>query len=285
MTSFLQRNILVYVRDKTSVFFSLLSVIILIALYVLFLGDMTANNLPEFPSKKPLLLMWFIAGVLAVASMTTTLGALGIYVEDQANNAQLDFRSSPITRSQLMCGYIGSAFLIGISICIFTLCISLLYVYFAEQATISFTTILQLLGVIVLAVLASGSIALCIVSFFQTMNAFVAISTIVGTLLGFVAGIYIPLGSLPNYLQIIVKIFPVSHAASLFRQLLMEPFLQDAFSGTPLSIKQDFEFNMGVLFSVKGTTISKLQSIVYLLVTSLIFLTIAFLQIRKKVVK
>ncbi len=55
MIAFAKRNILLYFRDKTTVFFSLLAVIILIALYVLFLGDMTSKGLPDFPAKKAVL--------------------------------------------------------------------------------------------------------------------------------------------------------------------------------------------------------------------------------------
>jgi multidrug/hemolysin transport system permease protein len=39
MRAFTVRNLKVFFRDKSSVFFSLLSAIIIIGLYVLFLGD------------------------------------------------------------------------------------------------------------------------------------------------------------------------------------------------------------------------------------------------------
>ena len=82
----------------------------------------------------------------------------------------------------------------------------------------------MLVGVILLSVVSSGSMVLLVVSFFKTSNAFAAASTVIGTLLGFLAGIYIPIGTLPDYLQTIVKLFPVSHSAALFRQILMESF-------------------------------------------------------------
>ena len=87
---------------------------------------------------------------------------------------------------------------------------------------LSFGKMIAASGVVILAVLASASMVLLLVSFFKTSNAFAAASTVIGTLLGFLAGIYIPIGSLPDYLQTIVKFFPVSHSAALFRQVLME---------------------------------------------------------------
>src|SRR5690625_4369274 len=118
MWAFTKRNILLYFRDKVAVFFSLFAVLILIALYVLFLGDLTAEAIPEFPSKNALLISWFIAGILAVTSMTTTLGAFGILVEDRANRRSLDFYAAPIPRAKLVSGYIFCAIFVGILMCL-----------------------------------------------------------------------------------------------------------------------------------------------------------------------
>ena len=44
MIAFTRRNLLVFFRDRTAVFFSLLSSLIIVGLYVLFLGDTWASN-------------------------------------------------------------------------------------------------------------------------------------------------------------------------------------------------------------------------------------------------
>ena len=127
MIAFTKRNVLLYFRDKTAVFFSLLAVFILIALYVFFLGDLTSKGLPDFPSKKLLLTSWFIAGILAVTSMTTTLASFGILVEDRANNRIMDFYASPISRAKLVGGYISSALFIGFIMCTLTFIVANIY--------------------------------------------------------------------------------------------------------------------------------------------------------------
>ena len=282
MIAFTKRNILLYFRDKMAVFFSLLSVMILIALYVLFLGDLTSNGLPDFPSKNALLTSWFIAGILAVTSMTTTLASFGILVEDRANNRFKDFYASPISRPKLVGGYISSALFIGFVMSTFTLIISNIFLFLTGKTLITFDITLMLLGVILLAVLSSGAMVLFVVSFFHTSNAFAAASTIVGTLLGFLAGIYIPIGTLPDYLQTIIKFFPVSHSAALFRQILMESALIDAFSNAPVAIKEAFIFDMGVQYKFNGETMSKLFSIFYLIGTTILFFILSFLVMNRK---
>lgn len=282
MMAFTKRNILLYFRDKTAVFFSLLAVLILIGLYVLFLGDMTSSSLPDFPSKKALLMSWFIAGILSVTSMTTTLGSFGNLVEDQANKTYMDFYSSPISRGKLVGGYVLSALFVGFIMCTFTLIAAEIFLFVIGEALLPFNKMLAIVGVILLAVLASASMILLLVSFFKTSNTFAAASTVIGTLLGFLAGIYIPIGSLPDYLQTIVKLFPVSHSAALFRQLLMETPMMDAFANTPDEMKEAFQFNMGVFYEINGSKMSSLFSMFYLIGTTILFFVLSLFLMKKK---
>ncbi|MHA6260840.1 ABC transporter permease [Sporosarcina sp. CAU 1771] len=282
MLAFAKRNILLYFRDKATVFFSLLAVLILIALYVLFLGDLTAKSLPDFPSKKGLLTSWFIAGMLAITSLTTTLGSFGNLVEDRSNKTYMDFYSSPISRGKLVGGYVLSALFIGFIMCFFTLITAEIYLFFIGESLLSPSKMLAVIGVIILSVLASASMILLLVSFFKTSNAFAAASTVIGTLLGFVAGIYIPIGSLPDYLQTIVKIFPVSHSAVLFRQLLMDSPMIEAFSQAPAEMKELFLSNMGVVFEVNGKIVSPLTSVIYLIGTTILFFLLSLIVMNKK---
>lgn len=282
MIVFAKRNVLLFFRDKTTVFFSLLAVIILIALHVLFLGEMTSKGLPDFPAKKALLTSWFIAGVLAVTSMTTTLGSFGILVEDRANKTYMDFYSSPISRAKLVGGYIISALVVGFIMCMFTLIASNVFLFMSGEDVLTFGKMMEASGVIILAVLASGSMVLMLVSFFKTINAFAAASTVIGTLLGFLAGIYIPIGGLPDYIQSVVKLFPVSHSAALFRQLLMEGPLLESFSTAPAEVKHAFQIDMGILYEIKGKKTTKLFSVLYLCGTTLLFFVLSLLVMRRK---
>ncbi len=281
MMTLTKRNIRLYFRDKTAVFFSLFSVIILIALYVLFLGDLTSKSLPDFPSKKLLLMSWFIAGILAITSMTTTMGAFGIMVEDSATNRIKDFYASPISRAKIVGSYILSAFIIGFVMCSFTLIVAEVFLVVSGGNLLSFNKMLQILGILLLSVFASASLVLFLVSFFKTSNAFAAASTVIGTLLGFLAGIYIPMGNLPDYIQTIVKLFPVSHSAALFRQVLMENALLDAFSGAPAELKENFLLSMGVIYEINGQKISNVISVLYLISTTIIFFLLSLVVIGK----
>ena len=89
------RNLKIFFRDKASVFFSFLSVIIIIGLYVLFLGDVITAGMDEMPGVRFLMDSWIASGLMAVTSITSTMGAFGIMVEDRARKNSRDFLTAP----------------------------------------------------------------------------------------------------------------------------------------------------------------------------------------------
>ena len=91
MIGFAKRNIKLFFRDKSAVFFSLLAVFIIIGLYALFLGDVWTSSLSELgESAEVLMSSWIMAGLLAVTSVTTTMGAFGIMVDDRIKKIDKD---------------------------------------------------------------------------------------------------------------------------------------------------------------------------------------------------
>ena len=97
MILFAKRNLKVYFRDKGSVFFSILSVLIVIGLYAFFLGDQLIKSVESFDESRTneikfLVNSWLIAGILSVTSISTTLGAFGVIVDDKVKKIDKDFR-------------------------------------------------------------------------------------------------------------------------------------------------------------------------------------------------
>ena len=98
------RDARVYLRDRTSVFFSLLSVLIIVGMYALFLGDSTVrsieNNLGgSVEGVHWMVDAWIMAGILAVSSMTVTLGALGVLVDDESRKRLGAFLVAPVKQA------------------------------------------------------------------------------------------------------------------------------------------------------------------------------------------
>ncbi|MEG0693711.1 MAG: ABC transporter permease, partial [Oscillospiraceae bacterium] len=219
MIGFGIRNLKVFFTDKAAVFFSLLAVFIIIGLYALFLGDVWTSGFEGMSGVRYLMDSWIMAGLLAVTSVTTTMGAFGIMVEDKSKKINKDFTASPIKSSGIVGGYIISAVIIGIIMSLITTVLAEIYVVVNGGELMDLTTLVKVLGLILLATITNSAMVLFVVSFFKSSNAFATASTIIGTLIGFLTGIYLPIGNLPETVQWVVKCFPVSHAAALFRQV------------------------------------------------------------------
>lgn len=63
MIAMVNRNLKMFFRDKSAVFFSLLTVFIIIGLYVLFLWDMHVNGMDDMEGARFLMDSLIIAGV------------------------------------------------------------------------------------------------------------------------------------------------------------------------------------------------------------------------------
>jgi len=280
--SIARRNLRLYFRDRASVFFSLLAVFIIIGLYVLFLGNVIMSDLKGVSGGRFLMDSWVMAGLLGVASITTTMGAFGIMVEDRAKNIMKDFSASPVRRSSLVGGYVTGSFLIGMIMSLITLVAAEVYIVAYGGEWLGFYVLLQVLGIMVLSVLASTSIVFFMVSFFKSLNAFATASTILGTIIGFLTGIYVPIGSLPQGVQDVIKCFPVSHAGALFRQVMMQAPMDKVFAGAPAAQLDSFKISMGVIYQFGDQATGPWFSVIVLVATAIVFYLLAMLNVSRK---
>lgn len=248
MLRFARRCCRVFLRDRMSVFFSFLSVLIIIGLYVLFLGDMMRRSAGDLPGIGHMMDSWIMAGMIAASTFTTTLGTYGTMVDDRTLKIRKDFLASPMRRATIAGGYMISAVLLGLLLSVTTLVLAEGYIVLGGGSLLSLPRLLKALGIILLSVLSSSAMMFLAVSFVQSNNAFGVISTISGTLVGFLTGIYIPIGTLPGPVQAVIKCFPPSHAAVLLRQVFMDAPMAMVYAGAPAGTAEAMKLELGVVF-------------------------------------
>lgn len=283
MIAFAVRNLRIFFRDRAAVFFSLLAVFIIIGLYALFLSDVWTAELEGFTGVRYMMDSWIMAGLLAVTSVTTTMGAFGVMVEDRSKKIYKDFSVTPVRRGSLAGGYVISAVTIGIIMSVITLILAELYIVSGGGELLDAGAMLKTLGMIVFSTIANTSMVLFIVSFFKSANAYATACTVIGTLIGFLTGIYMPVGNLPEGVQWVVKCFPPSHSALLFRRIMMEAPVSQSFSGAPEEVADGFMHQMGVVFDFGGTDASPWVSVAVLAVSAAVFYALSvYVMSRKK---
>lgn len=157
-----------------------------------------------------------------------------------------------------------------------------LYIVSDGGAILSATSMIKMFGIMLISVLSSSSLVFFIVSFFTSHSAFSTASTVIGTLIGFLTGIYLPIGSLPDSVQWVIKLFPVSHAGALMRQVMMEEPIAKSFYGVPASNVTDFKELMGVTYSYGDFTATAMTHLLVLIATAVVFFGLALWNVSRK---
>lgn len=280
----LKRNILLYLRDRVSVFFSILSMLIVLALMVIFLGNMNAENvvdaLAETGSLRDtaadeknaayLIQMWTLAGILIVNAVTITLTVMGTMVQDEVKGRLASFYMAPVKRIKIALGYILSSWIVGIGMCILTLILGELYMAFCGHPLLCAADFLKLCGMIVLNTFVYASLSYFIALFIHSESAWSSIMTIVGTLVGFVGAIYLPMSMLPEGVSRVLKCLPVLHGAAMMRMVCTKDAINQTFAGLPEIAGDTFREQMGVSVFMGDREIVLFDQILFLLICAII---------------
>lgn len=279
------RNLRLFVRDKALVFFSFLSVIIILGLYVLFLGDIQVQNIRsmiqmDIPEIDALVYAWMLPGLIAVASITLSLGNMGRLVDDAQGENLNDFLVSPLKRTQLILSYLISSIIITsiISVCMFAL--SIVIVKLKGGPWLNLEQILQSLGIIVLLIISSALLSLYIASWVKTQNTYGVVNSMVGTFIGFVTGAYMPMGIMPVFVQNMFNILPVSLGASLLRQVYLSPILDTVFKNAPVEILSEYRYFQGVDLKVFGRILTPEFMYIGIFVSIVLLFILNFLRFK-----
>lgn len=222
MIKFIYRNLLIYCKDISGVFFSFLGMLISLLIYIFFLKNDLVDSLGKIPNATKIIDTWMIAGLISIVSMTSPLSAFGQKIEDKKELCLYDaIVNSRLSFSKIDASYIITSIFEGsISTVLFSI---LCYLYLALQYNFSLSVNeigLCLLYMLILIVF--SSFLFNIITFFiNSASGFASLSAIVGTLAGFLSGSYIIIGDLPKFMQSILKYWPGFDIAGLLRNILM----------------------------------------------------------------
>ncbi len=278
-----KRNLLVYFKDKSSVFFSVLTPIIIFALYILFLKDTyvsqiqdSAKGLEAFidvSDIENLTASLLLAGILGSALITIPFQALTTIVKDKEYKVDYDISATPISRVNIILSYFFAA---AISSFIMVLGVTLTgcMAIKAGGYDISVDSVLKLIPVIALGSVSSSALFMIIMMFFKSTGASSAFMGILSAAAGFVIGAYIPLSNFSSGVESVCTMFPATQVTSLIKKTLLTDNLSliDAkIGGVDNGL---FVQSMEKAFSVNpyfdGKAIDPGQSVIYVLAVFLV---------------
>ena len=282
------RNLRLFFRDRLNVFFSLLGALIVFLLYTLFLAELQTSSIASaFPQAdedavRAFVDSWMFGGIVAMTSITTSLGALGVFVEDAATGRFRDFLVSPIRRGQLVLGYLVSTVIVALAMTLLVFAVSLAYLFFVDGVALGAGAIAGTLGWIALACLAFAALWAFVVTFVRTTGAFSGLATIVGTVIGFLAGAFIAVGLFPEAVRNVVNSLPFGQAAMLMRRGFTADTLSDLVGGRQEAIDALSEY-YGVTAFVGEWEVTVPVAAVILAVIAVAFTALAAWRIRARI--
>lgn len=279
------RNLKQYLRDKGAIFFSLLSMFIVIVLMFFFLGDANVDAitslLAQFPGRDPqrdkenavlLVLAWTCAGMVSINAVTVTQASLSYMIKDRETGKLNSIYTAPVSRLIIAAGYVLAAWISSVIICSLTLIITEVYCVMQGLEPYSFLSHLKLLGFIAANSFTYATLMYLVAAVAKSSGAWGGLGTIIGTLVGFLGGIYFPIGQLSDGIAMMMKCTPVIYGAALFRSEMTAAVLEQTFADIPAEVVTEFNRVMGIELSVADHTLSTSTELAVLLISGAVFL-------------
>lgn len=228
LNELIKRNLRIFLSDKSAVFFSLLAPIIILFLYVMFLGDLQLDSIKSGLEGMPidekvmhaLVDGWMLAGVMAVSCITVSYSAQTVMINDRENGVVSDMLASPIKRGVLSVSYLVYNFIVTLIICAIVLCIAFIYLAISGWY-LSVSDAFAAIGLTLVSVLSASLFSTLVCMNIKTQSAHGASAGIMSAAIGFLIGAYMPLSMFPKAIQYIVLIMPGTYSAGVYRNLFM----------------------------------------------------------------
>ena len=281
MTQFMyltKRNLLLYFRDRGAVFFSMLSMLIIIALMLFFLGDMHVDGITDMLEKLPgrdaaadktnaelFMTAWTLAGIIPINAAMVALAALSPLIKDRSTGKACAICTSPVSRFTITMSYITAACLASVMICTVTLTISEIYLCSKGLPAFTLSEHVQLFGMILANSFTYSAIMYLCSAFVSSEGAWSGLGTVIGTMIGFLGGIYLPVGNLSDGLAGFLSCTPVIYGTVMFRSIMTSHITDTIFADTPTQMLEKTKSIMGIDYSAFGSSIS-VQSCVMIVV-------------------
>ena len=260
---FIKRNVLLFFKDWQSILFSLLTSIIVLVLYLLFLkGTFVSaiqSAMEQYPGLASMVLqkdidmfanLFLLSGILGSAMISVPFSCITVLVKDRANKVDYDILATPMKREQIIFAYFVSAVLTSTLLTDIILAVGLIGIRMQGNMYLNASQVVKAFSIVALGSISASAIFMIIVLFFKTVSACEAFFGILSAASGFVIGAYIPISQFSNEVQTVCNLFPASQITIMLRNILLNGLLEHintSLAGTDqgmfvLSLKEYFTF-------------------------------------------
>jgi len=238
MMGLIKRNLLIYFKNRSAIIFSMLTPIIVLVLYILFLRgtlvrgiESAAEAVKDFIDSNDIKSFTnglLLSGILGSAMITVPYNTLSTVISDRETKVDYDLSATPIKRYQIILAYYFasaiSAFLMtsailtaGLALITFGASEGSMYL---AASDVAFLYLIVLLGS-----MSATAIFMPIMVLFKNSTAVGAFMGIISAAAGFVIGAYIPLSEFSDSIQTFCNIFPATGITVLLKKTMLSGML------------------------------------------------------------
>lgn len=293
-----KRNLLLFFKDKQSILFSLLTSMIVLALYLLFLKDTFVSAMDsainQFPGLSSLIdkndkdmfaNLILLTGILGSAIITVPYNCLITLVKDRENKVDYDILATPLKRGQIILSYFVSAAFSSVILTGIILAIGLTTICMHGDVYLGIIDILKAFGVVALGSISATSIFMIVVLFLKSVSASGAFFGLLSAVSGFIIGAYIPISQFSEAIQTVCNIFPASQITIVLRNVLINGLLEHMNTSLNGVDQGMFVTSIKELFSFKARLFDGFfdmsQMLVYIVVSIVICIVVQILVYSK----
>ena len=225
-----KRNMLVFFTDKGTLFFSMLTPMIILLLYILFLKNSLLSSLKDAATGLENLVAakdmaqfvngLLLTGIISSALITIPYNALEIIVRDREDRVDLDMLSTPVKRFEIILSYFCAAVISAFMQAMVVLAVGIGILSMSGDMYLSAADIVKLVGAVFLGTVSSTSVFMVVMMFFKSMGTCGAFMGILSAVSGFVIGAYMPLSQFNKGIQNVCNLVPATGITVLIRNYL-----------------------------------------------------------------
>ena len=234
-TSLTKRNSKLFFKDKGMFFCSLITPMILLVLYITFLGkvfkDTFVSMIPEGLQVADSVInglagSQLLSSLLAVSCVTVSFCANMLMVQDKLTGARKDILMTNVKKSTMSISYYVATLITTLIIAISATLVA--YIYLACVGWfLSFVDCLLILFDILLLTMFGTALSSIVNHFLNSQGQVSAVATIISSMYGFISGAYMPIASFGANIQNVLMFLPSTYGTSLIRNHCMRGALAE----------------------------------------------------------
>lgn len=263
----IKRNIKLFLKDKALFFVAMISPMVLLILFLTFLGDIYKDNLLGIFEMFGMsigedlldgtVIVYLFSSLLSVSCVTVAFCCNVISIQDKMNGVVKDFMVTPTRKIVVTLSYLIATFLVSLLIDIIMFGALMIILGVKGQFYFGVGDILKSLGDIVL-LSGFGAVLSSIVCYFcSTQPQLGAITGIVSSCYGFLCGAYMPISEFAEGIRNIISVLPGTYGTTLLKSHLTTGYLdkigESGVSGEAIeAIKKGFDLRLSVFGNEMG---------------------------------